>query len=101
MARRVPEVMYRKLIRVRNPAGAITEEALEGISEAFEEKDEVPVRVLVEGEEDLLVVPAVASAPLSSNLYYGQPLVGVVLIKVDGAAKKRNDEVLRELGIRN
>jgi len=101
MARRVPEVMYRKLIRVRNPAGAITEEALEGISEAFEEKDEVPVRVLVEGEEDLLVVPAVASAPLGSNLYYGQPLAGVVLIKVDGAAKKRNDEVLRELGIRN
>ncbi len=101
MERRVPDVKFRRLIRVRNPAGTITEEAIEGISEAFKEKDEVPVRVLVEGEEDLLAIPAVALAPLSSNLYYGQPLVGVVLVKADEAAKRRNDEVLRELGIRD
>ena len=96
--RRMPDVHYTRLIRVRNPPGTITNEALGGIAEAVKER-EGPVRVLVEGEEDLLAIAAVASAPISSSIYYGQPLVGVVLVRVDRAAKRRNGEILKEMGV--
>jgi len=99
MARRMPAVKYKRLIRVRNPPGTITDEALDGISEALQKKADRPVRVLVEGEEDLLAIAALAAAPLGSKLYYGQPLVGVVLVKVDKAAKRRNAEILKVMGI--
>ncbi len=98
VARRMPEVEYRRLIRVRNPPGTITNEALDGIAEAVKERDG-PVRVLVEGEEDLLAIVAVAAAPIGSNVYYGQPLVGVVLVMVNKAAKRRNGEILKEMGV--
>ena len=98
VARRMPEVEFRRLIRVRNPPGTITNEALEGIAEAVKERER-PVRVLVEGEEDLLAIAAVAAAPLGSSIYYGQPLVGVVLVVVDKAAKRRNGEILKEMGV--
>ena len=98
MQRRTPDVKYMSLVRVRNPAGGITDEALEGISRAFERKER-PVRVLVEGEEDLLAIPAIEAAPLGASLYYGQPMVGVVLVRVDRTAKRRNKGILREMGI--
>ena len=98
MERKLPDVQYKRLIRVRNPPGTITDEALDGIAEAVKGKDG-PVRVVVEGEEDLLAIAAVASAPIGSNIYYGQPLVGVVLVRVDRAAKRRNGEILKEMGV--
>src|SRR5712691_1405957 len=51
--RRMPDVHYNRLIRVRNPPGTITNEALGGIVQGVKERDG-PVRVAVEGEEDLL-----------------------------------------------
>jgi len=96
--RRIPEVKYNSLIRVRNPAGTITSEALDGIARAFRSR-EMPVRVFVDGEEDLLAIPAVAEGPLGADLYYGQPLEGVVLVKLDEAAKDRNRAILRLMGI--
>ena len=94
----MPDVHYSRLIRVRNPPGTITNEALDGIAQAVKERDG-SVRVVVEGEEDLLAIAAVAAAPIGSNIYYGQPLVGVVLVRVDRAAKRRNREILKEMGV--
>jgi len=98
MKRKTPDVKFKSLIRVRNPAGSITDEALEGVSRAFKTRER-PVRVLVEGEEDLLAIPAIDSSPIGASLYYGQPMVGVVLVRVDRRAKKRNRGILREMGI--
>ncbi len=50
--------------------------------------------ILVEGEEDLLVLPIVALAPLESIVLYGQPDKGVVMIKV---TEKKKKEVVRLL----
>src|SRR5437899_10864084 len=93
----MPDVPYSRLIRVRNPPGTITNEALDGIAQAVKERDE-SVRVVVEGEEDLLAIAAVAAAPIGSYIYYGQPLVGVVLVRVDRAGKTRNRQILKEVG---
>ncbi len=96
--RRMPDVHYSRLIRVRNPPGTITKEALDGIARAVKERDG-SVRVVVEGEEDLLAIAAVSAAPIGSKIYYGQPLVGVVLVRVDSAAKRRNGDILKEMGV--
>ncbi len=90
-----PKVPYSRTIRVRNPPGTITDEAMQGIRKAFEEAS--PVRVLVEGEEDLLAIPAVIFAPVSSAVYYGQPGEGVVMVSVDAASKARNRALLSSM----
>lgn len=95
--RKPPDVAFDSQIKVRNPAGAITEEAISGIREAF--RGTKPVRVLVEGEEDLLAIPVIALAPESTLVLYGQPGEGIVAVVADAEAKKRDKEILSEMGV--
>ena len=96
--REPPALPYRRLIRVRNPAGTLTAAAIEGMRKAF--GGTKPARVLVEGEEDLMTMLAVAMAPISSTVFYGQPGVGVVAVKVSAESKSRNRALLAKMGIR-
>lgn len=95
-AREPPDVPHGRLIRVKNPAGYITAEAIEGIKRAFEGKK--PARVLVDGEEDLLAIPAVALAPLHADVFYGQPGEGIVMVRADASAKARDRALLAKMG---
>ena len=95
--RRPPKVAHSRLLAVENPAGTITDEAVEGIKEAF--RGDMPVRVSVNGEEDLLAIPAIALAPEGAVVFYGQPGEGVVAVKVDAASKARNRELLARIGL--
>lgn len=90
-----PKVAHLSLAKVKNPAGTITLEAMDGIREAFRGKK--PARVLVEGEEDLLAIPAVIFAPLGAAVYYGQPGEGIVMLRVDEALKARNRALLKSM----
>jgi GTP-dependent dephospho-CoA kinase len=92
-----PKVPYVRLVKVRNPAGEITSDAIRGMRSAFGGRK--PVRVMVDGEEDLLAMVAVAMAPISSTVYYGQPQVGVVVVKVNAVSKSRNRAMLAKMGI--
>jgi uncharacterized protein (UPF0218 family) len=83
--RQAPDVPYLRLFKAPNPAGTITQEAILAIKSAF--AADKPARVLVDGEEDLLVIPALVSAPAGSTLFYGQPGKGVVLVVIDERAK--------------
>jgi uncharacterized protein (UPF0218 family) len=96
--REPPNVPYSRLVEVENPAGTLTREAIDGMRKAF--RGSKPVRVLVEGEEDLMTMLAVAMAPVSTVVFYGQPGEGVVAIRADGVAKTRNREILAKMGIR-
>jgi hypothetical protein len=85
-ARRMPpEAPYVRLVRASNPAGTITMEAMAAVKNALEGGK--PARVLIDGEEDLLAIPAIEAAPLGSSLYYGQPGEGVVVVIIDDRAK--------------
>lgn len=75
-----------------NPAGTITSEAWRVIGEAINSRG--LVKVLVDGEEDLLTIVAVLLAPENSMVIYGQPGEGVVVIKVDDKSKRRMLEIL-------
>lgn len=69
----------KKIIKAINPSGHITKELFEAVINGLKSKNSV---ILVDGEEDLAVIPAVLAAPLGYKIYYGQPSEGVVQIEV-------------------
>jgi len=74
------KVVTDEVLRIRNPAATITAEAWNAISRAV--RGEKTVKVEVEGEEDLLALPAIICAPQGSVVVYGQPGEGVVAVRV-------------------
>jgi uncharacterized protein (UPF0218 family) len=91
-AREIPRVPHRSTLKAKNPAGRITRGARSAMKRAF--AGEKPVMVLIEGEEDLLTIPAVIEAPIGAVVLYGQPLEGVVVVQVDEKAKASARQVL-------
>lgn len=67
------------LVRVKNPQGTITKEAIAAIQVAL--KNDKHVHILVDGEEDLLTLIAILNAPENSLVIYGQPNEGIVVVK--------------------
>ena len=76
----------------RNPPGEITEESIQVIQKAF--SSEPPVRITVDGEEDLLVLPVCMSAPENSVVLYGQPNEGLVLVHVTPEIQAKVQKIL-------
>lgn len=68
-------------IDVENPAATLSEELLEALGAALD-ADGTTV-IVVDGEEDLVAVPAIVAAPLGASVVYGQPDEGMVLATVD------------------
>jgi hypothetical protein len=85
------EFTYEKtrVFRMRNEAGTIDLLAWSAIAEAIEKGDSA---VIVDGEEDLLALVAVAAAPEGSLVVYGQPEEGVVLVR---ASMEMKNEIRR------
>jgi uncharacterized protein (UPF0218 family) len=85
--RRVAPLVFsaRSVVRVVNPQGTITDEAIAAVQRALEGGG--LVHVVVDGEEDLLVLVAVLYAPLGGLVVYGQPGEGIVVVRV--TAEKR------------
>ncbi|MGA2120836.1 MAG: GTP-dependent dephospho-CoA kinase family protein [Methanoregula sp.] len=77
-------VLTGKCIKVKNPAGSLTEDLINAINDAVAHS---PVTIMVEGEEDLAVIPMVIAAPLGAIVLYGQPHEGVVLREVTPEAQ--------------
>ncbi len=71
----------------KNPPGAITDGAWDAIRSAIEQKGQT--RVMIDGEEDLLALAVVLSAPEGALVVYGQPHVGIVVVKVTEETKER------------
>ena len=76
----------------RNPPGEITEESLQIIKKAF--SSEPPVRIVVDGEEDLLVIPVCISAPENSVVMYGQPNEGLVIVQITPKMRAKVQKIL-------
>jgi uncharacterized protein (UPF0218 family) len=91
-----PKVRFSVSSEVKNPAGSITSAAVERIGASFEGVK--PARVLVEGEEDLLAIPAILLAPDSASVFYGQPGMGIVLVRTDRASRARSRTVMMRMG---
>ncbi len=87
--------VFLKTVSAVNPAGTLTSELITAIKEALNSKH--PMRIFIEGEEDLATLPAIALAPLSSVIIYGQPFEGVVAVKVTNSKKKLARAIMEKM----
>ena len=94
-ARDFPDSHTIKELKCENPAGTISKSAIELLRAAMAEKQ--PVRIIVDGEEDLLALPAFSMAPDGSAVLYGQPLEGLVIVRITPNRKKRAGILMQEI----
>jgi len=76
----------------KNPPGAITDEAWAAIKSAIAQKGRT--KVIVDGEEDLLTVVTVLSAPDDALVIYGQPHKGIVVVKVTKETREKMHRIV-------
>ena len=84
--------MINTKLSCKNPPGEITEESIQVIKKAF--SSEPPVRIVVNGEEDLLVMPVCISAPENSVVMYGQPNEGLVIVQITPKIRAKVQKIL-------
>lgn len=84
-----------KTICVNNPQGTITQEAILAVKKALDGNEHT--HIVVEGEEDLLTLIAVLYAPENAFVVYGQPHLGIVVVKVTSERKARALEFLNAM----
>ncbi|MCD4740214.1 DUF359 domain-containing protein [archaeon] len=84
-----------KKITLDNPAGTITEKAITEIKKAIEKQEQTKIEI--NGEEDLLVIPCIIHAKQNTNIYYGQPNEGIVLVKATQQNKQKANKMLEEM----
>jgi uncharacterized protein (UPF0218 family) len=75
-----------------NPAGEITVQSIDTIKQALNEKP--PVRITVNGEEDLLVIPVCIHGPDNATIMYGQPNEGLVIVRLTEDLRKKTKSIL-------
>ena len=78
--REPPKLENATELTVDNPAAEITSQSIDMIKKAFTLQS--PVRLFVNGEEDLLVLPVCIHAPENAVVLYGQPNQGLVIVRI-------------------
>jgi len=80
--------------KIINYAGTINVEAVRAIKKAIDDYLCRNQLIVVDGEEDLLTLPAIMLAPLGAVVFYGQFGLGAVRVKVTEEKKKLVKELL-------
>ncbi|ADD05066.1 UPF0218 family protein [Natrialba magadii ATCC 43099] len=75
-----------------NPPAELSGDVIRALREGLD--DEEPATVLVDGEEDLVAVPAIAAAPEGASVVYGQPDEGMVHVRVTSEHRTEMRELL-------
>jgi uncharacterized protein (UPF0218 family) len=89
------EAEVEKTIYVDNPQGTITQETILAIRKALDKNEHT--HIVVNGEEDLLTLIAVLFAPENTFVVYGQPHLGIVVVKVTPERKSQVQEFLNAM----
>ncbi|MWG34272.1 GTP-dependent dephospho-CoA kinase family protein [Halomarina oriensis] len=92
---RVDTDAFDSVVHVENPAATLSRDLLVALADALA-SDESTV-LLVEGEEDLAAVPAIAVAPDGASVVYGQPDEGMVHVRVDDETRAAMREFLARM----
>ncbi|MDI6881255.1 MAG: DUF359 domain-containing protein [Methanothermobacter sp.] len=82
-----------KILKCENPPATITDELWTSIKKAINSGDNF--LIIVDGEEDLAVLPSIILAPPDAIILYGQPNKGVVLVKAE-KMKEKAENLIRE-----
>ncbi|RLI03157.1 hypothetical protein DRO30_01495 [Candidatus Bathyarchaeota archaeon] len=92
-----PEIKADRYITIKNPAGMLTKNSLNTVKETL--KLEGSTALKIDGEEDLLTLPAIFYAEEDSVVVYGQPDEGVVVVNVNEERKNFVENVFRRMGV--
>jgi uncharacterized protein (UPF0218 family) len=88
------EIETKYTFYLENKQGTINPFAFDLIKKAIELGDS---KIIVKGEEDLLVLPSVVVSPINSIVLYGQPKQGVVVVRVNESKKKEIEQIIEEM----
>jgi hypothetical protein len=91
--RKPPQSPSTKKLFCDNPAGEITQQSIDTIRKAVGLKP--PIQIVVNGEEDLLVIPACIYAPQNAVVLYGQPNEGLVVVPVTEEIRNKTKTILK------
>jgi uncharacterized protein (UPF0218 family) len=86
-----------KELKCSNKAGTISKKAVEVLENALRMSS--PVRIIVDGEEDLLALPLFLIVPEGSVLMYGQPNEGLVVVKINSKIRKKAKDLMDRIGM--
>jgi GTP-dependent dephospho-CoA kinase len=84
-------------LKIKNPPGTITDELWDAIEKVYQNPQNCPVCIEVDGEEDLASLAAIYLAPGGVTVIYGLPNKGVVVVKATEAHKQKVKEVLDKM----
>ena len=90
--RDLPKSEYVREFTVDNPAAEITTQSIDVIKKALSMQG--PTRLVVNGEEDLLVIPVCIYAQENAVVLYGQPNEGLVIVKVTPEIRNKTQSLL-------
>ena len=82
-------------LTVKNNPGEISPESFDLLKNIFEENP--PIRLVVEGEEDLLVLPVCLFAPENSVVMYGQPNEGLVIAEITSEIRDKVQKIVNQM----
>ncbi len=84
--------------RYKNKHGTIAHRSVVAYQDAITRylSDNIPQTVVIDGEEDLLALPAILLAPLGAVVVYGQYDLGIVVNKVSESLKERVYTLVQE-----
>ena len=82
-------------IHVKNPPGTITDEAWLAVKKALKQRQQI--KIVVDGEEDLLALVALLHAPLNALVVYGQPYKGIVAVKVTQRKRQKARRIIEAM----
>jgi cytidyltransferase-like protein len=78
-----------------NPPSTITPDLVNSLIQSFNSLN-TSQTILVKGEEDLSVLPAILLSPLNTAIFYGQPGQGLVHIRVTEKSKQKALRLLQK-----
>ncbi|HET7643531.1 MAG TPA: GTP-dependent dephospho-CoA kinase family protein [Nitrososphaeraceae archaeon] len=83
--------------RCKNSKGTISREAYLTIRKILLQGQKAII--FIDGEEDLLALPVFALSPVGSLVLYGQPLEGIVIVKINDEIKLKSTNLIKNIGI--
>jgi uncharacterized protein (UPF0218 family) len=86
---------YDRELVVTNPPATLTADLLSALAEELDGDGQT--LLVVDGEEDLTVLPAILAAPDGASVVYGQPGEGMVHVPVDRQSRERARDLLSQM----
>lgn len=85
------------IVSLENAAGQLSQDIWKKLLGAMKNLQSAGSEIIiVDGEEDLLVIPLILMLPLGFTLFYGQPKKGVVMVDITEKIKHQTFSILKQ-----